>query len=74
LANPKNGRITVSVAAPWGYGTEAAGKFLADSADLRGLEARAPASWHDGNLQVVIGTEVIDHNSGPPRILATSFW
>lgn len=74
VSNPRTGRITIMVAGLFGYGTLAAGKFLTDEAYLRKLAESAPAGWQDRNMQIVIGTEVIQENSGPPRILATTFW
>jgi hypothetical protein len=74
VANPRTGRITVTVAGLFGYGTIAAGKFLTDPTYLQAVAERAPAGWQDRNMQIVIGTEVIQENSGPPRVLATAFW
>jgi hypothetical protein len=56
------------------WGTMAAGGFLTNPAYLEELARRAPANWGDKNLQVVIATEVINGQPGPPRILATEFW
>lgn len=74
VANPRTGRITITVAGLYGYGTLAAGKFLTDPIYLQRLSEVAPPGWQDRNMQIVIGTEVIQENSGPPRILATAFW
>jgi hypothetical protein len=74
VANPRTGRITITVAGLFGYGTTAAGKFLTDPTYLQAMSERAPAGWQDRNMQIVIGTEVIQENSGPPRVVATAFW
>jgi hypothetical protein len=74
VSNPRTGRITITVAGLHGYGTLAAGKFLTDQVSLEKLARLAPRGWQDRNMQIVIGTEVIQENSGPPRILATAFW
>jgi hypothetical protein len=74
VANPRTGRITITVAGLFGFGTIAAGKFLTDPTYLQAMSERAPAGWQDRNMQIVIGTEVIQENSGPPRVLATAFW
>jgi hypothetical protein len=74
VSNPRTGRITITVAGLHGYGTLAAGKFLTDQVSLEKLARSAPRGWQDRNMQIVIGTEVIQENSGPPRILATAFW
>jgi hypothetical protein len=74
VSNPRTGRITITVAGLYGYGTLAAGKFLTDQTFLQKMSEVAPVGWQDRNMQIVIGTEVIQENSGPPRILATAFW
>ena len=55
-------------------GTITAGEFVTQAKYLRALAEQLPAGWERKNLQVVIGTEVIDGNVGPPRILATHLW
>jgi hypothetical protein len=74
VSNPKTGNMLVLVAGLWGYGTQAAGEFLTNRRFLEALAARAPAGWEKQNMQVVIGTEVIDKSPGPPRILAMNSW
>lgn len=74
VANPRTGRITITVAGLYGYGTLAAGKFLTDPIHLQKFSRVAPSGWQDRNMQIVIGTEVIQENAGPPRVLATAFW
>jgi hypothetical protein len=74
IADPRTGSITVTVAGLWGYGTLAAGRFLTDPKYLDQLAREAPAGWYRQNMEIVIGTEVIQGNSGPPKILATAFW
>jgi hypothetical protein len=41
---------------------------------LEKFAAKAPKGWERKNLQVVLATEVMNGNIGPPRILATYFW
>ena len=74
VANPKTGNMLVLVAGLWGYGTQAAGEFLTNGRFLEALAAQAPAGWGKKNMQVIIGTEVIDRTPGPPRILSVNFW
>jgi hypothetical protein len=56
------------------YGTMAAGEFLTSEKYMKMAADRAPKGWERKNLQVVISTEVIGGNAGPPRILAMHFW
>ena len=57
-----------------GHGTKAAGEFVTNGRFLETLAAQAPAGWEKRNMQVIIGTEVIDRTPGPPRILTVNFW
>jgi len=72
--DPTTERMVVVAAGIVQYGTIAAGEFLTNPVYLDELAKRAPRGWKKKNLQAVIGTNVINGNSGPPRILATYFW
>jgi hypothetical protein len=72
--DPQAERIMVVVAGMGKDGTAAAGEFVTDSRYLEKLTSVAPPGWERKNLQVVLATEVINGNSGPPRVLATYFW
>lgn len=74
VENPRTRRITITVAGLFGYGTLAAGKFLTDPANLQAFAQHAPAGWQDRNMQIVIRTEVIQQDAGPPTVVATAFW
>jgi len=55
-------------------GTRAVGEFLTNEDDLASLKKLAPAGWRGENFEVVLATQVIQGNSGPPRVLAAEFW
>jgi hypothetical protein len=74
VANPRTGFITVTVAGLWGYGTLAAGRFLTDPQYMRDFCKRTGFKLDKTNLQIVIGTEVIQGKPGPPTVLAASSW
>lgn len=67
-------QMVVIVAGMGKDGTAAAGEFVTDPRYLQMLANRAPKGWERKNLQVVLNTEVINGNAGPPRIVATYFW
>ena len=67
-------RMVVSVAGIGKDGTAAAGEFVTGARYLNKLAASAPPDWARKNLQVVLATEIINGNAGPPRVLATYFW
>ena len=65
VANPRTGFITVTVAGLWGYGTLAAGRFLTDPKYIQDFAKRTGFNFEKGNIQLVIGTEVIQGKPGP---------
>jgi hypothetical protein len=74
VANPRTGFITVTVAGLWGYGTLAAGRFLTDPKYIEDFARRTGFNFEKGNIQLVIGTEVIQGKPGPPTVLAATSW
>jgi hypothetical protein len=74
LLDPTTDRMVVVVAGLRSYGTAAAGEFLTNPEYLAAIAKQAPKDWEHKNLQVVLTTKVINGNSGPPRVVATTFW
>ncbi len=72
--DPQAERVVMIVAGMGKDGTTAAGEFVTDPKYLETLASVAPPDWERKNLQVVLATEVVNGNSGPPRILTTYFW
>ena len=71
---PTTDRMVVVAAGLTGNGTMAAGEFLTNPEYMESVLKNAPGNWGKKNLQVVIGTEVINGNSGPPRVVDQYFW
>jgi len=67
-------RFVVVAAGVEAYGTMAAGEFLTDPAFMEAVAKQASGNWQRKNIQIVLGTKVINGNSGPPRVLATYYW
>ena len=67
-------RMVVVVGGMGRDGTLAAGEFVTDPRYLEMLARRAPKHWERKNLQVVLATDIVKGNTGPPRILKTWFW
>jgi hypothetical protein len=67
-------RMVVMIAGMGKDGTIAAGEFVTTPRYMEALEAKAPSGWDKKNLQVVLGTEIVNGNPGPPRMLAVRFW
>jgi hypothetical protein len=72
--NPVTEQEVVLIAGIGRDGTTAAGEFVTESKYMQELAKRAPSGWRRKNLQVVISTEVINGNVGPPRVVAFCFW
>jgi hypothetical protein len=72
--DPLTEKMVVVVAGMGRDGTIAAGEFVTDPRYLEMLASRAPRNWERKNLQVVLATDIVNGNTGPPRILATYFW
>jgi len=74
IIEPNTDRIMVAVGGLLGYGTLAAGEFLTDNKYMEAFANGAPPDWQKKNLQIVLSTEVIKGNSGPPKVLASYAW
>jgi hypothetical protein len=73
VVDPTTDRMVVVVGGLTGYGTIAAGEFLANAKYLEVFAKDAPKHWERGNVQVVIATKVINGDSGPPRVIDRQF-
>jgi len=72
--DPLTEKMVVAVGGMGRDGTLAAGEFITEPRYLEMLASQAPKNWEKKNLQVVLATDVVRGNTGPPRILATHFW
>jgi hypothetical protein len=74
VRDPKTEQTVVVVAGIGSWGTLAAGEFVTKPEHLEKLEKLAPRHWDQGNVQVVLATDVIRGSSGPPIVLSAHFW
>ncbi len=66
---------TVMVIAGIGpYGTEAAGEFVQSPQALEQLAKMMPSGWENKNIEVVLKSNVIGGQPGPPIILSAISW
>ena len=72
--DPTIEQTVVSVAGASGFGTYAAGEFLANEEYFAAAVHDAPRDWYRKNMQVVLSVNVISGTPGPPKVLATYFW
>ena len=73
VLDPATGRFVVTVAGLL-YGTRAAGECLTDPGCMAAAHKLLPGDWKHKNIQVVISTKLIAHDSGPPHVLAAFAW
>lgn len=74
VLDPRTARIVVVAAGMGQWGTLAAGEFLTQPGFAEALAANAPPGWERKRLQAVIATNVINGESGPPRLIEAYFW
>jgi hypothetical protein len=74
VVDPRTERVVVMVAGVGKDGTHAAGEFVTEERHMAALARQAGRGWEKKNLQAVIETEVINGNTGPPRILVVHVW
>jgi hypothetical protein len=56
------------------FGTEAAGRLLADPEQLGVILRKLPAGWEDKNLQFVLRAKVISNTAALPEVVASHVW
>jgi len=72
--DPSTERTVISVAGIENYGTLAAGEFVTDPEYLGPALLQMPKDWRKKNIQIVLGTRIIEGTPGPPQVLATYSW
>jgi hypothetical protein len=70
---PTIGQHVLVVAGIGKAGTQAAAEFLTNDQDLKAwlAEAKVP---RDKNIELVLSTEILDGQPGPPHVVASSIW
>jgi len=64
-----NGNVLI-IAGIGPYGTEAASEFVSSPQYLGQIEHFVPAGFREANLEIVIKTDVINGEAGPPHVVA----
>ena len=68
------GKLAIIAAGIARGGTVAAGEFLTQPGEMEAIKAYLPKDWDQKNMEIVLGTEIIDGISSPPKVVATYFW
>jgi hypothetical protein len=56
------------------FGTEAAGRLIADPEQLGAILRKLPAGWESKNVQLVLHVRVIGNTPAQPEVLASHVW
>ncbi|HSY02030.1 MAG TPA: hypothetical protein VK819_07740 [Acidobacteriaceae bacterium] len=74
FTDPTTGKPAIVVAGVGRGGTIAAGEFLTDPSNLAQLQRIVQGGGGKKNMELVLSTQVIDDESGTPKVEATYFW
>ena len=74
IRNSLTGGLTIVAAGLKQFGTEAAGRLLADPEQLGVILRKLPAGWESRNLQVVLHARVIGNTPAQPEVEDWHVW
>jgi hypothetical protein len=74
FTDTNTGKLETVVAGIGRGGTVAASEFLTDTGDLSELTRVAKAAGDKKNMEIVLGTQIIDGQPGSPKMEASYFW
>ncbi|HZL57644.1 MAG TPA: hypothetical protein VFC21_11205 [Bryobacteraceae bacterium] len=74
LRNSPTGGLLIVSAGIKQFGTEAAGRLLADPAELDPILNKLPKGWEDKNLQIILHMKVLGNTPAQPELVAWHVW
>jgi hypothetical protein len=74
LPNSPTGGFVIVSAGIKQFGTEAAGRILADPAALEPILSKLPNGWETKNLQILLHTRIIGNTPAQPELVAWHVW
>jgi hypothetical protein len=74
IHNSPTGRLLIVSAGIKQFGTEAAGRILADPVALGTILNKLPPGWESKNLQVILHMRVIGNTPAQPELVASHVW
>jgi hypothetical protein len=72
--DPTTGGNIVIIAGIGAQATQAASEFVATPKHLEQIRNLAPKGWEQKNLEMVVETDIINGDPGPPRLLVVTTW
>lgn len=74
IRNSLTGGLLLVGAGLKGFGTEAAGRLLADAEQLGSILKKLPAGWDAKNVQILLHVKVIGNTPAQPEVVAWHVW
>ena len=74
IRSAQTGSLILAAAGLKQFGTEAAGRLLADPEQLGAILRQLPKGWDSKSLQLVLHARVIGNTPAQPEIVATHVW
>jgi hypothetical protein len=72
--DPQTHRPTIVLAGVTQDATRAAGEFVTKPVYLNDFSRNAPSDWDVKNLELLIKTNIVDGDPGPPQVIASYSW
>ena len=72
--SPLTDQATVIIAGIGANGTIAASDFVTTPAYFKEFADHAPRDWDQRNMEIILETEMIHGDYGPPKVVTTYFW
>ena len=74
IRDAKTGGLQIVAAGLKQFGTEGAGRLLADQEQLGALLNKLPPDWESKNLQLLLHAQVIGNTPAQPELIAWHTW
>ena len=74
LSKSPTGALVIVSAGIKQFGTDAAGRLLADPAELGLILSKLPKGWEDNNVQILLHMKVIGNTPAQPELVAWHVW
>jgi hypothetical protein len=74
IFDPQTQQPTIVVAGVTPSATYAAGEFITNPLYLDDFSTKAPRDWNAKNMELLIRTNIVDGDPGPPQVVASYFW
>ncbi len=74
IRNSPTGGLLIVSAGIKQFGTEAAGRLLADPVELSAILNKLPSGWEDKNVQIVLRMKVLGNTPAQPEVVASHVW